>query len=152
MTVHMWCADEGGGRGNIGGKKVAQVCAWNYYGAQFIAPSRGLIPSPSPNPGPDGNWEGELLGSCKSITSLPRLNVTILLLLFNLLKYDTNIRVLKLTFLKVIQIKVDPIHCKIDHLTPIVARWPYGHLNIFSVTIGSHQMKTSIWDIGCNYC
>ena len=35
-----------------------RVCAQNYSGAQFIAPSRGLITSPSTAPVPVGDWGG----------------------------------------------------------------------------------------------
>ena len=47
-----------------GGSRVwnifSQMCARNYSVAQFIAPSQGLMLCPSPDPGPIGEWGGEL--------------------------------------------------------------------------------------------
>ena len=69
MTAHAQCAGEGGGRGHIGGIFLARVCARNYSGAKFIAPSRGPILSPSPSPSHAGDWEVILRGSCVSTSS-----------------------------------------------------------------------------------
>ena len=67
------CGREGGGQGNVGGKKNVWVCTQNYSGTQFIAPSLGLILNPSSAPGPSGDWEGELRKSCGIKTLPPRL-------------------------------------------------------------------------------
>ena len=54
-------------------KTFVQVCAQNYYVAQFIAPSQGPIPIPSPAPIPAEGWEGNICRSCGSKTSWPLL-------------------------------------------------------------------------------
>ena len=72
MTFCAWCADEGGGRGHVGGGGIFQVCARSYSGMTSIAPSWGLIPSPSPATGPSGDWEGELCISCGNKTVWPQ--------------------------------------------------------------------------------
>ena len=45
----------------------SRMCARNYYGAQFIAPSKGPIMGASPDPGPTGDWGGELRGSVNQV-------------------------------------------------------------------------------------
>ena len=52
-------------------KTIARVCARNYSGVQFTALSRGLIPGPSPVPGPAEDWGDKLRGSCRSMNSQP---------------------------------------------------------------------------------
>ena len=41
--------------GHAGGKKNARVCAQNYSGVKFIAPTQGPIPNPSLDPVPAGD-------------------------------------------------------------------------------------------------
>ena len=54
----------GGGGGSIMQvvKKFLRVCACNYSGTPFSAPTLGLIPGPSLVPGPAGYWGDELRG------------------------------------------------------------------------------------------
>ena len=49
------CADEGGGRGHVGGKFL-RVYVQKYYGAQFIAPIQGPILNFSPDTSSAGDW------------------------------------------------------------------------------------------------
>ena len=65
------CENEGGGEGGVilVAKRCMRVCAQNYSGARFIAPSRGPIPNPSPDPGPAGDWGGDFRGSCGNMIS-----------------------------------------------------------------------------------
>ena len=62
-----------GGAGSCRWKKFEQVCAQNYYGEIFIAPSQGPIPGPIPDPGPIGDWGGNLWGLCGIKFSRPPL-------------------------------------------------------------------------------
>ena len=64
---------QGGMEGHVGGKTFARVCMQNYSGAQFIAPRQGLISNPNMYPGPAGDWEDNLGGSCGSTTLRPKL-------------------------------------------------------------------------------
>ena len=54
-------------------KTFVQVCARNYPGAKFIAPSQGPIPGSIPVLGPTGDWGGYLHWSYGSTTSQPQL-------------------------------------------------------------------------------
>ena len=54
-------------------KQIAQLCAQNYYGTQFIGPRWVPILGPSLVTGPSEDWGGKLCGSCESTTSRPQL-------------------------------------------------------------------------------
>ena len=66
------CGWKWGGWGHVGGKIISQLCARNYSRAQFIAPIWGPILNSYPYPGPTGDWEGNIRGSCGSGTSQPQ--------------------------------------------------------------------------------
>ena len=67
-----WTRGKEGGVTSVA-QSSSQMCAQNYSGAQFIVPSRGLIPGPSTAPGPTVGWRGYLRGSFLSTTLRPRL-------------------------------------------------------------------------------
>ena len=64
-----------GGKGGVpwGAEMFLQICARNYYGTQFIVPSRGLMLGTSRSPGPAGDWVVNLRIQYVSMTLQPQL-------------------------------------------------------------------------------
>ena len=48
------------GRGHTSGKKCLRIRAQNYSGVRFIVPALGLMPIPSLDTGPAGDWEVDI--------------------------------------------------------------------------------------------